>query len=224
MKRPLAMPRLLPVTIAALVAVLVLRTAGVTRAAFPAASSGTALAAEPEPAHSPAAKPAAPPTPVPPATPAPVAAPAVPAEPPVSESERALLLDLRKRRGELDAREAAIVSRESVLNAAQARLTARLDELNGLQKRLEGLEAARRERDEASWRGLVRLYETMKPKDAAAIFNDLDPAVLLPVLDRMKEAKAAPILSAMQPNRAREVTDGLAHLRVRDPNAPRDRG
>ena len=46
----------------------------------------------------------------------------------------------------------------------------------------------------------------MKPRDAAAIFNDLDMPVLLQVLDRMKEAKAAPILAAMQPDRAREAT------------------
>jgi len=36
----------------------------------------------------------------------------------------------------------------------------------------------------------------------------------LPVLDRMKESRAAPILAAMLPDRARLVTAELARLRT----------
>ena len=82
--------------------------------------------------------------------------------------------------------------------------TARVAELQALQKKLEVLEAARQQREDASWQGLVKLYETMKPRDAATIFNDLDMPVLLQVVDRMKDAKAAPVLAAMQPDKARE--------------------
>ena len=133
----------------------------------------------------------------------------------MSDSERALLLELRQRRQELDGREAALATRESVLSAAERRLSARVDELQALQSRLEALEAARRDRDEANWRGLVKLYESMKPRDAAAIFNELDMTVLLQVLDRMKEAKAAPVVAAMQPDRARQATAELAQMRTR---------
>jgi flagellar motility protein MotE (MotC chaperone) len=152
--------------------------------------------------------------------PPPPAPPAPPPEPQISAGERTLLLDLRKRRAELDAREAALAERESVLAAAEARLKARLDQLTDLQKRLEALDAARRERDEANWRGLVKLYESMKPRDAGAIFNDLDLPVLLPILDRMKAAKAAAILAAMQPERARLATAELAQLRAHENTVP----
>ena len=54
----------------------------------------------------------------------------------------------------------------------------------------------------------------MKPRDAATIFNDLDMPVLLQVVDRMKEAKAAPVLAAMQPDKARDVTAQLARMRT----------
>ncbi len=107
-----------------------------------------------------------------------------------------------------------------MLSAAETRLTRRLDELNALQKRLESLEAVRRDHDEANWRGLVKLYESMKPRDAAAIFNDLDMAVLLPVVDRMKESKAALVLAAMLPDRARQVTAELAQMRARANTVP----
>jgi|GEM_PF-929474 len=149
---------------------------------------------------------------------------APPAEPPVPaipESERAVLLELRERRQQLESREQTVASRESVLAAAEQKLSARVAELQGLQKRLESLENARQLRDDASWQGLVRLYETMKPRDAATIFNDLQMPVLLQVLDRMKDSKAALILSAMNPDKARDVTTELAKLRTqRDLVAP----
>jgi flagellar motility protein MotE (MotC chaperone) len=87
--------------------------------------------------------------------------------------------------------------------------------LQALQKKLESLDAARQQREDAGWQGLVKVYETMKPRDAAAIFNDLDMPVLLQVVDRMKEAKAAPVMAAMQPDKAREVTKKLADMRTR---------
>eukprot|EP01037_Dinobryon_pediforme_P001896 gene1896-1928_t len=138
--------------------------------------------------------------------------------------ERALLVDLRQRRIALEAREATAIKREQTFQAVEKRLAARIEELTELQKRLEELERQRKERDEGSWRSLVKLYETMKPKDAATIFNDLDTSVLVPVLDRMKESKAAPIMSAMSPERARMIefnnveeasdgTEALAKLR-----------
>jgi flagellar motility protein MotE (MotC chaperone) len=162
------------------------------------------------------------------AAPAPVAAAAPPATPsqpapdpasaPVTDGERAVLLELRQRRQELDTREAAVAARESLLAATEQKLTARVDELQALQKKLEALDAARRQREDASWQGLVKVYETMKPRDAAVIFNDLDMPVLLQVADRMKESKAAPILAAMQADKAREVTTQLAQMRTRRDN------
>jgi len=130
-----------------------------------------------------------------------------------------LLLDLRQRRQELEAREQEAAAREALLKAAEQRIGQRVEELKALESRLEALEAGRRDRDEAGWRGLVKVYETMKPRDAANIMNDLDLPVLLGVLDRMKEAKAAAVLAAMQPERARQVTAELAQQRQRA-NAP----
>ena len=62
-------------------------------------------------------------------------------------------------------------------------------ELQSLRKKLEDLEAARKQKQEAGWQGLVKVYEAMKPRDAATIFNDLSMPVLLQVLDRMKDAE-----------------------------------
>jgi len=91
-----------------------------------------------------------------------------------------------------------------------------------LQSQLAGLDAQRQQREEANWQSLVKVYETMKPRDAAAIFNDLQMPVLLPLIGHMKEAKAAAILAAMAPDKAREVTAQLAKSKGRlDPPPPK---
>lgn len=224
-------PRLLPATIAALGGLLMLkcgvllqtaithrpRPDSIILAAANAASTeatkehGKPAAAAPPPGHAKAAGSE------PPGRPAatPVAAPPVPeGPPPVSESERSLLQDLRQRRKELDTRADAVAARESMLVATEQKLSARVSELQVLQKRLESLDAAQRQKEDAGWQGLVKLYETMKPKDAATIFNDLSMPVLLPVLDRMKDARAASVMAAMNPDKARDVTAELAQLRT----------
>jgi flagellar motility protein MotE (MotC chaperone) len=229
------MPRLLPITCVVMALLLVVKSAGLVLAETSepaAAGSRPATAAAPPTAKGDAAKPDTktgtnsatqkPPRQAGANDPATTAGctntgavmPA-PAESVVSDSERALLTDLRQRRLALDARESEMSVRAVTLAAIETRLNTRVQELKGLQSSLEDLEKQRKQRDEANWSGLVKLYETMKPRDAAAIFNDLDMTVLLQVLDRMKEAKSALVLAAMQPERARQVTEGLAQMRAK---------
>jgi len=137
------------------------------------------------------------------------------AGPPVSAAERQTLQELRARRDQLDAREQQVVVKESVLAAAGKRIDERVKELSDLQTRLQALEDARKKREEADWQGLVRTYEAMRPRDAAAIMNGMDTPVLLEVLDRMNDRKAALVLAAMLPDRARAATTGLAEMRLK---------
>ena len=137
----------------------------------------------------------------------------------MTDSEKAVLLELRDRRQELEARESTLTSRESMLSAAEKKLSARVEELQALQKQLESLDTSHRQQENAAWQGLVKVYENMKPRDAAAIFNDLGMPVLLAVVDRMKETKAAAVLAAMAPDKARDVTMQLAQLRTRPAGA-----
>ena len=129
--------------------------------------------------------------------------------------ELQLLQDLRKRRQQLDERERDLDQRADLLRSAQMKLEAKLDQLSSLQKQLEQLEQQRHTRDGENWTGLVKTYEDMRPKDAAAIFDALDMHVLLEVLDRMEDRKAAAILADMLPERARIVTQMLAQKRTR---------
>jgi flagellar motility protein MotE (MotC chaperone) len=154
----------------------------------------------------------------PPRAAAPTPPPAAPPEPtPDQVAERALLESLRRRRAEMEQREQALQQREMLLAATERRLTQRLEEMATLQRRLEAVRTQGNEREEAGWRQLVKTYETMRPRDAAAIFDDLEMAVLVQVVERMREAKVAPILGAMKPDRARLLTTELAQHRARPP-------
>ena len=210
-------PRLLPATIAVLAALLVLKCgilvqAMMTDGAKPGNAIVTVANAAGTDQTKESSKAPAPAKPVPPPVPA---APAV-AEgpPPVSDSERSLLQELRQRRQDLDLRTAAVAARESVLAASEQKLSVRLTELQTIQKQLEDMDAAHKQKEDAGWQGLVKLYEDMKPRDAATIFNDLAMPVLLQVVGRMKDAKAAGVMAAMNPEKARDVTEQLARMRT----------
>ena len=138
---------------------------------------------------------------------------------PISQAERALHEQLRARRAEHEAREQSIASRELVLAAAERRLGQRIEELTQLQQRLEAMERTRGEREESGWRGLVRTYESMRPREAAAIFEELELPVVIQILDRMGERKMAPVIGAMRPEKARVLTAELARHRANRPGS-----
>lgn len=197
-------PRLLPFALLAMLTLFGVKLEGLRHGTTPSlAMVRPAVASAPAP--SPQA-PASAPRQIP-ENPAPPALDAV--------AERAVLEALRARRAEIEAREAALAQREMLVAAVERRLTGRLEELAALQHRLETEARSRDERTEQGWRQMVRLYEGMRPRDAAGIFDDLDMPVLIQLVDRMRENKAAPVLAAMRPERARLVTTELARHRSR---------
>jgi len=128
----------------------------------------------------------------------------------LGKSQIELLQSLSERRKELDARERAIEQREGLLNAAEHRIETKIEELKAVKAEIEGLVKKYDEQEEQQIAGLVKIYETMKPKDAARIFNELDMDVLLEVFERMKSSKTAPVLADMDPGRAKEITMRIA--------------
>lgn len=130
-----------------------------------------------------------------------------------SQTEIDVLQSLSKRREELDARAKELQMREDLIKAAEMKVDGKIGELKGLKDQLEKLLAEYKQMEDAEIKSLVKIYENMKPKDAAAIFEELDMATLLRVVERMKEAKAAPVLAAMTPERAKELTVRLAEHR-----------
>jgi flagellar motility protein MotE (MotC chaperone) len=191
--------RILPVTMALMLVSMLMHGAAVIGGVF---GGPDAVAAEPQAAQSMPAATSSSGGDAAPAT-ADGASPAVPSPTP---GEMRLLLDLRARRDELAAREAELAAREQLAAREAEKLDERTREMAALQARLETLEGARQKHDAENWAGLVTVYEQMKPREAAAIFDALDMHVLLNVLDRMQPKKTAAVLAAMAPERARLAT------------------
>ncbi|WP_421861659.1 hypothetical protein [Parvibaculum sp.] len=136
--------------------------------------------------------------------------PAAQAEPEFSKSERTVLQSLAERRKELDARTQELDTRAQLLAAAEKRVEERVAELKEIEARINERIGAEDEANEERIAGLVSMYETMKPKDAARIFERLDMGVLLDVVTRMQPRKMAAVLAAMDPVVAQDLTVELA--------------
>ena len=127
-----------------------------------------------------------------------------------TDAELDVLQRLAKRRTELDERARALELREGILKAAEQRMDQKIEELKKIQAAVEDLVRKRDAEHEEKIQSLVKIYETMKPKDAARIFEQLDLPILLDVIERMREAKTAPIMASMDPAKAKGVTAALA--------------
>jgi flagellar motility protein MotE (MotC chaperone) len=159
------------------------------------------------------------------AAPAPAAAPSAPAPaaadtskaasdaPPVDEdvspAEMEVLKQLSARRQELDKRNKELDTREALIKVAEQRVDQKIKEMSTLRLQLQSMINQVSETQAAQLENLVKVYETMKPEDAATIFDKLDMPILLNVIQRMKPKNTAPIMAKMTPEKAKEVTVAL---------------
>lgn len=225
--------RLLPIVIAAAAMMIALRTvdlwqqAGVALAQSPskpaAGSEAPASAAGSAPQKALDGKPAETKTADPKATEQKAAEPS--GIPEYSEAELTVLQALSARRQAIDERAAEVDKREALLKAAEQRIEAKVQELKQLQATMEGVIRRYDEEEEARKKSLVKIFESMKPVEAARIFEQMDMPVLLDLVERMKERNAAPVLAQMHPARAKQVTAELARRRqLTPPNGSSPKG
>ena len=127
----------------------------------------------------------------------------------LTRSEIDLLQQLAARRTALDAREKEIEQRDALMRIAEKRVDTKIEELNKVKAELQNLLNQANNEQQAQISSLVKIYETMKAKDAARILEALDLPVLLGVISKMKEAKAAPVLAEMDSAKAKEITTAL---------------
>lgn len=201
-------PRLLPLLGVVAVGLLAVNALGAA-SALPDLLGGKARAeAAAAPPPKPAAKPAAPPKPKPTVC-APTAADLA-RQAGLSPSELRILQSLGARRGELDQREKDLSTQLTLMAAAEAKLDARLKALTAVKAEITRLVGQADGQKTSEVDRLVRVYEKMKAKDAAAIFVPLDDKVRLPVAAKMKEQALAMVLAQMPPAEAKTLTERLA--------------
>jgi flagellar motility protein MotE (MotC chaperone) len=120
------------------------------------------------------------------------------------------LQNLQSRREELDAREREMRLEEDLLKVTEKRIEEKITELKQIEATIQELLKKHDAQEEKKLQSLVKMYEAMKPKDAARIFENLDMNILIQVVERMKERRVAPVMAAMQSESAKKLTTELA--------------
>jgi hypothetical protein len=101
--------------------------------------------------------------------------------------------------------------------------------LKAAEKRIESVEEMRTEagfpatgqrpNDAARFMGIITMYEGMKPKEAATVFDRLEMSVLYDIASQIAPRKMSDILGLMQPEAAERLTVELARRAGGDKSA-----
>jgi flagellar motility protein MotE (MotC chaperone) len=138
---------------------------------------------------------------------------------PVSPSERAILERLQSRRQELEARAREIDIRESLLKAAEKRIESKVQEMKAVESRISAVGEQKAEADAAHFKGIITMYENMKPKDAAKVFDRLEMPVLYEIASQIAPRKMSDILGLMTTEAAERLTTEMARRAGPDKSA-----
>ncbi|WCS28114.1 hypothetical protein LOK46_04355 [Methylobacterium sp. NMS14P] len=142
-------------------------------------------------------------------------APARPAPPaagnPASPTERVLLEKLGARRDALRQKSDELELREKMLGEAERKLETGLGDLKKAEDKVDAAAKAKEEAEKQGLKNIVTMYEAMKPKDAARVFDRLGLDVLVPIVLAMNPRKMSEVLAVMQPETAERLTVALAN-------------
>lgn len=121
-----------------------------------------------------------------------------------------LLITLRQREQDLDARESRVMERMRALEIAETAIDRKLAELNAAEQTLSDTLAKASVAAEGDLSRLTDVYEKMKPKDAAALFEEMDPTFAAGFLARMQPESAAAVMAGLSPKAAYTISVVLA--------------
>ena len=127
-----------------------------------------------------------------------------------SGAEREILQRLQQRREELDKRARELDIRENLVKAAEQRITAHLAEIKEVEGRIKTETVQKDQAEVGRFKSLVTMYESMKARDAAKIFDGLDMDVLIKVASSMNPRTMADVMGQMTPDIAQRLTVALA--------------
>ena len=124
-----------------------------------------------------------------------------------SAAEREILEKLSERRRQLEERTKELELRETMLKSAEKMLDDKLGELKDGEAKVEA--SRTREGGGTPLKSLVVMYEAMKPRDAARVFEKMDARTLTTLARQMNPRKLSEILAQMTPEAAEKLTSAL---------------
>lgn len=129
---------------------------------------------------------------------------------PAQADLHALLATLRQREADLNQRESSAMERMRALEIAEVAIDRKLEELTRAEEALRETVAAASVAAESDLSRLTEVYEKMKPKESAALFEEMDATFAAGFLARMRPEAAADIMAGLSPKVAYTISVVLA--------------
>ena len=129
--------------------------------------------------------------------------------PTMTKSGKELLEQMAARRTELDEWKKDLDLRASLIEASSHTLDDKITKLEKLQVVTQKLLDSYKVEDNKKIKSMVKVYENMKPKDAATVFNQLDMPILLEIVEQMNERRLSAILAKMDSAKAKDLTETI---------------
>ncbi|MCX7338818.1 MAG: hypothetical protein NTX76_06040 [Alphaproteobacteria bacterium] len=127
-----------------------------------------------------------------------------------SEGEVKLLQMLSNRRQDLDKREGELVKKELAIKTTESLIRNQMLSLAKVKEEVEQLLSIKDKEKKEHIAKLIKIYENMKPKEAARIFDHLDVRILKDIVQGMNQKKVSVVLGSMDVNKAKELSMLLA--------------
>ena len=133
--------------------------------------------------------------------------------PELTKSGVQLLQQMSARRLELEEWKHDLDLRGSLIEASSRKLDDKIIQLEKLKAATQMLLDEYKVEDDKQIQSMVKIYENMKPKDAAKVFDQLEMPILLEIVAQMNERRVSPILAKMNAARAKEMTEKILENR-----------
>ena len=130
------------------------------------------------------------------------------------ECDPRLLRAIDERSRQLDARASDLADRARMLEVIESRASEQVEALQAERRALETTLAQVDREAEAEIARLVKIYENMKPKEAARIFEAMPAEVAAGFVRRMAEKKSALVMGNLNAKHAYAITLAMANSRV----------
>ncbi len=118
--------------------------------------------------------------------------------------------NLVKKQKQIRKYEEKLKVKENVVKKSKQDLDDKMAQLENIKQEVQSLLDEFETKEQQSIGSLVKIYENMKPKEAAKIFEELDMNILLQVINKMPERKSAPILANVSAMRATQISSEFA--------------
>lgn len=137
----------------------------------------------------------------------------------MTQTPEALARAIRERQAALDERAAQLDAKDHELTLAKTALREEIARLETAENALRETLALAESASENDLAQLTKVYEAMKPAEAADLFAEMDPQFAAGFLARMSPQAAAGILAGLSADTAYAMS---AHLAGRNANTPKE--